>query len=66
MTTPEPFTISVPEEVLEDLRTRLARTRWPDEIPDSGWQYGSNLQYMKAFVDYWLQDFDWRERYELD
>ena len=37
--TPVPFTIAVPEEVLSDLRQRLAATRWPDELPGSGWLY---------------------------
>ena len=48
----QPFKIDVPEETLEDLRERLGRTRWPDEIPDSGWQYGANLAYMKEMVEY--------------
>ena len=38
-----PFTIHVPDDVLDDLRQRLSHTRFPDEIPASGWNYGSNL-----------------------
>ena len=56
----QPFKIQVPEAVLEDLRERLARTRWPDEIPGSGWDYGSNLAYIKELVEYWRTGFDWR------
>src|SRR5206468_3036007 len=41
----EPFRIAVPDAVLADLRERLARTRFPDEIPASGWTYGTNLAY---------------------
>ncbi len=55
-----PFTIAVEESVLEDLRRRLADTRWPDEIPGSGWDYGSNLAYLKELVEYWRTGFDWR------
>jgi epoxide hydrolase len=44
---PEPYRLAVHDEVLDDLRQRLARTRWPDEIPDSGWRYGSNLAFMR-------------------
>ena len=55
-----PFTIHVPDDVLEDLRRRLGNTRFPDEIPGSGWDYGSNLDYLKALVHYWRTDFDWR------
>ena len=39
----EPFKIHVPDEVLNDMRERLARTRFPSEIPGSGWDYGTNL-----------------------
>ena len=38
-----PFRVDIKEDVLTDLRERLKRTRWPDEIPGSGWDYGSNL-----------------------
>ena len=56
----EPFQISVAQEVLDDLRQRLERTRWPDEVEHSGWRYGANLGYMKELADYWLTKFDWR------
>ena len=55
-----PFEIAVDDAVLEDLRQRLADTRWPDEIPGSGWDYGSNLDYIKELCEYWRTDFDWR------
>ena len=42
-----PFTIAVEDSVLEELRKRLMDTRWPDEIPNPGWDYGSNLDYIK-------------------
>ena len=56
------FIIRVPQPVLDDLRLRLARTRWPDEIADSGWEYGAGLTYLKALVRYWQTDFNWREQ----
>ncbi len=56
----KPFTIAVEDSVLEDLRQRLADTRWPDEIPGTGWDYGSNLDYLKELVEYWRTGFDWR------
>ncbi len=56
----EPFRIAVPEDVLVDLRTRLARTRLPDEIPGSGWDYGTNLGYLRELVAYWRERYDWR------
>lgn len=56
----QPFTIAVPETTLDDLRLRLARTRWPDD--GAGWEYGTNLAYMKDLVDYWEHSYDWRAR----
>lgn len=57
---PKPFKVHIPDSVLTDLKDRLSRTRWPDEIPNSGWAYGANLAYMKKLADYWLKRFDWR------
>ena len=56
----QPYRVNIPEEVLQDLRERLAHTRWPDEVLDSGWDYGSNLPYIKELVEYWRAEFDWR------
>ncbi len=58
--TPEPFRLHVSDEVLDDLRDRLARTRWPDEIAGSGWEYGTNLGYLRRLVEHWRDGFDWR------
>src|SRR5499433_721942 len=56
----EPFTIAVPEAAVTDLRARLARTRLPDEIPGSGWGYGSDLTYVRDLLAYWRDRYDWR------
>jgi len=56
------FTIDIPQATLDDLRERLGRTRWPDEIEGAGWDYGTNLDYLKSLVDYWQHAFDWRAR----
>jgi len=56
----EPFRINVPDAVLTDLHERLARTRFPDEIPDSEWGYGTSLAYMRELVAYWKDRYDWR------
>lgn len=55
-----PFRIEVPEADLDDLRERLARTRWPDELPDVGWSYGVPLGYVKEMAEYWRTGYDWR------
>jgi microsomal epoxide hydrolase len=56
------FEVHVPDTLLHDLEERLALTRWPDEIPDSGWTYGTNLGYLKELIDYWRHKFKWREQ----
>ena len=43
---------------------RLNQTRWPDEIQDSGWDYGSNLAYIRELCLYWAREFDWRAQEE--
>jgi microsomal epoxide hydrolase len=58
--TPTPFTLAVEDRVLDDLFRRLEATRWPDAIPDSGWAFGTELQYLKSLVDYWRTSYDWR------
>jgi len=55
-----PFKIQIPEETLRDLKARLARTRFPDEISGTGWDYGTDLAYLKSLVAYWRDRFDWR------
>jgi pimeloyl-ACP methyl ester carboxylesterase len=57
---PRPFSIRVPDDVLADLHARLARVRWPDEVPGAGWSYGTDLGYMKELVDHWRDRYDWR------
>jgi microsomal epoxide hydrolase len=56
----QPFTVSVPEAALDDLRQRLRHTRWPDQIPGSGWDYGTDLETLQALCTYWVEEFDWR------
>ena len=56
----KPFRIAVDDEVLRDLKARLARTRFPDQIEASGWDYGVDLQYMKDLVAHWRDKYDWR------
>jgi epoxide hydrolase len=55
-----PFRVSVPEDALDDLRSRLARTRWPDELPGAGWSYGVPVARVRELVEYWRTGYDWR------
>jgi pimeloyl-ACP methyl ester carboxylesterase len=55
-----PFVVDVPQSTLDDLRARLVRIRWPDEVDDAGWDYGTSLGYLKEVAEYWRVRFDWR------
>ncbi|MFU8875785.1 epoxide hydrolase family protein [Micromonospora sp. SL4-19] len=55
-----PFRIEIPQDRLDDLRHRLADTRWPDELPGAGWEAGVPLDYLKDLADYWQAKYDWR------
>lgn len=58
----KPFTIAIPEAEIGDLTDRLARTRWPDTIPGSGWTYGIDLARARELAAYWRDGFDWRKQ----
>ena len=58
----EPFKVDVPQAVLDDLRERLARARFPEQLPDAGWDYGTELGFLRDFVAYWKDEYDWRAR----
>lgn len=57
----KPFSIQVDDAVLADLQERLAKTRWPDQVPGSEWTYGVDLAYMKDLTEYWRTQYDWRK-----
>jgi pimeloyl-ACP methyl ester carboxylesterase len=56
------FAVDVPQAVLDDLRDRLARTRWADEVDNDDWRYGANGAVLRELADYWLHGYDWRAR----
>ena len=55
------FLINVPQQTLDDLKARLTRTRWPEEI-DHGWTFGTDRTQLRALVDRWAGSFDWRRQ----
>lgn len=57
-----PFRIDIPQEELDDLRDRLAATRWPAELPGVGWSRGVPLGYLQELADYWRTGYDWRKQ----
>lgn len=55
-----PFRIDVAAADLDDMNLRLARTRWPDELPGVGWSYGVPTTYLQGLAEYWRDSYDWR------
>jgi epoxide hydrolase len=56
-----PFQVSIPQAEVEDLQERLARTRWPGELPGVGWSRGVPLGHLKELAEYWQNGYDWRQ-----
>ena len=56
-----PFTVDVPEEALDDLRRRIAATRWPDRETVDDQSQGIQLAKLKPLVEYWGTGYDWRK-----
>ncbi len=57
----KPFTVSVSDADLDQLRQRLALTRFPDEVDEVGWEYGAPLTDVRRLAAYWKDGFDWRK-----
>ncbi len=57
-----PFRIAIPDSEILDLKRRLAQTRLPDAIDGSNWDYGTSLPYLAELLEYWRDEFDWREQ----
>lgn len=55
-----PFRVDVPQAAIDDLRSRLANTRLPDQIPGTSWEYGTERSYLEELLAHWTNEFDWR------
>src|SRR4051794_32978600 len=60
-TTLRQFTIDIPDADLEDLRARIAATRWPEKETVKDRSQGVQLATMQAVANYWLTEYDWRK-----
>ena len=60
-----PFTVAIPDSELEDLKQRLARTRWPDPETVPDWSQGVRLDNARSLITYWEREYDWR-RFESE
>jgi pimeloyl-ACP methyl ester carboxylesterase len=55
-----PFRIDIPQQQLDDLRSRLDATRWPAALPGDGWDTGVPTVWLRELVEYWRTEYDWR------
>src|SRR5262245_49895433 len=56
-----PFKVQVPQAALDDLRRRIAATRWPDKETVADQSQGVQLLKLQALVQYWGSGYDWRK-----
>jgi len=57
-----PFEIEIPDAQLDDLKQRLANTRWAESETVDDWSQGIPLAYLKEVCEYWAKQYDWRDR----
>ena len=55
-----PFHFKVPEDILKNILCRVTDYPWHEMPDDGGWDYGTNLEYLKELCNYWVDKFDWR------
>jgi len=55
------FKVNIPQSDIDDLKERIKKTRWFDDLENSGWKYGTSLSYLKELSEYWEQKFDWKK-----
>jgi epoxide hydrolase len=58
----KPFRISVADDILDDLKSRLRHTRWPEAELVEDWSQGVPLNWIQEICRYWAEEYDWRTR----
>ena len=57
----KPFKIDIPEEKIKEIYEKVKKYSWHEMPNDGGWEYGTNIDYMKEISNYWTQSFNWRK-----
>lgn len=57
-----PFEAHIPDNILLDLKRRLAAARWPDQLPGTTWEYGADIKKVRELTDYWQTQYNWRDQ----
>ena len=57
----KPFKLNVSDNILKEINLKVKNYPWHEMPDDGGWEYGTNLDYMKEISDYWVNKFDWKK-----
>ena len=60
----KPFKIEISKEILQNIFSKVKNYQWHEMPDDGGWNYGTNLDYMKEFSKFWIEKFDWKKTEE--
>tara|TARA_B100000941_G_scaffold69808_1_gene47221 strand:+ start:51 stop:1199 length:1149 start_codon:yes stop_codon:yes gene_type:complete len=58
------FKVEISQEILQNINSKVKNFQWHEMPDDGGWEYGTNLEYMKEFANYWINKFNWRKTEE--
>ena len=57
----KPFKVDIPDQIIKDIYNKVKKYPWHEMPNDGGWEYGTNIDYMKEISKYWVNKFDWRK-----
>ena len=57
----KPFKVNISDQIIKDIYDKVKKYPWHEMPNDGGWEYGTNLDYMKEISKYWVSEFDWRK-----
>jgi len=57
----KPFKVNISDQIIKDIYEKVKKYPWHEMPNDGGWEYGTNLDYMKEISKYWVSEFDWRK-----
>ena len=57
----KPFEVNISDQIIKNIYDKVKKYPWHEMPNDGGWEYGTNLDYMKEISKYWVSKFDWRK-----
>ncbi|PRP85397.1 epoxide hydrolase [Planoprotostelium fungivorum] len=56
----KPFRIEIPQDEVDEVKRRVSQTRLPAQLPNAGWEYGTNYEFLREIIQHWNTSYDWR------